>query len=81
MRRNKKSWAEMTPQQRSMVVVGAAIQLALQAAALRDLRRRTAEQVNGPRWAWAAASFVNTIGPVSYFVFGRRRAPAVLEGS
>jgi hypothetical protein len=81
MSRKKKSWAEMTTQQRSMVVTGVIIQFALQFAALRDLRRRTADEVNGPRWAWAGATFINTIGPVAYFALGRRRAPAVLEQS
>lgn len=69
----KKSWGELTTQQRQLVVAGAIVQLALQAAALRDLRHRTAREVRGPRWVWGAASFVNTVGPVAYFVFGRRR--------
>jgi hypothetical protein len=70
----------MTPRQRQMVVTGAVVQIALQFAALRDIRRRTAEEVNGPRWAWAGATFINTIGPVAYFVFGRRRtSPGTLE--
>lgn len=71
--RKKRSWSEMTDAQRRWVVVGATVQLLLQAAALRDLRRRTASEVNGPRWAWACATFVNTVGPLAYFAFGRRR--------
>lgn len=50
------------------------VQLSLQAAALIDLRRRAPEQVNGDRRAWALASFVNFLGPLAYFAFGRRRA-------
>ena len=69
----KKSWSELSSTQRRMVVAGGLVQVALQAAALRDLRHRTREQVNGPRSAWAAASFVNTLGPIAYFIFGRRR--------
>lgn len=69
----KKSWSELTARQRGMVVSGAAVQIALQLLALRDLRHRSDEEVKGPRWAWAAATFVNTIGPLSYFAFGRRR--------
>jgi hypothetical protein len=68
-----KSWAEMSPAQRRLAIVGAAVQIGLQAAALVDLRRRRPEEVRGPKWPWAAATFVNTLGPVTYFLFGRRR--------
>lgn len=73
MAKDKKQWSDMSPQQRAGAVAGALVQIALQAAALLDLRRRPAEAVRGPKWAWVAASFVNTVGPVSYFVFGRRK--------
>jgi hypothetical protein len=49
------------------------IQITLLIATLRDLRRRPAEQINGPKWAWTLAAFVNVIGPISYFMFGRKR--------
>jgi hypothetical protein len=66
----------MTPRQRGTVVAGGLIQLLLQWAALRDLRRRRPEDVRGPRWAWVAVTFVNTIGPLAYFALGRRRTPS-----
>lgn len=75
----KKSWSELSPTQRRLVMLGGALQLTLQLAALRDLRHRTPEEVNGPRWAWACASFVNTIGPCAYFLFGRRRGLPPLD--
>jgi hypothetical protein len=28
---------------------------------------------NGPRRLWVAVSFVNFVGPIAYFAFGRRR--------
>ena len=68
----KKSWSQLSPTQRRLVVLGAALQVTLQGAALRDLRRRTPAEVKGPRWAWACATFVNTVGPCAYFLFGRR---------
>lgn len=71
--RTKRSWSEMNQAQRRGVVLGAMVQLLLQAAALRDLRRRTPQELNGPRWAWVCATFVNTVGPCAYFLFGRRR--------
>lgn len=43
--------------------------------ALRDLARRPPELVRGPKALWAVLCLVNFIGPVLYFVLGRRRAP------
>ena len=46
------------------------IQLGLIAAALLDMRKRPATR--GPRWLWIIIIvFVNTIGPIAYFVAGR----------
>ena len=75
----KKTWSELTPRQRRLVVAGAALQLTLQGAALRDLRHRAPEEIKGPKWAWVGASFVNTIGPCAYFLFGRRRGLPPLD--
>ena len=38
-----------------------------------DLARRPAKQVNGPKGMWAAIIAVSWVGPVAYFVKGRRR--------
>jgi hypothetical protein len=46
------------------------LQLVLLAAALIDLARR--ERTRGPKWVWVLVIlFVNLIGPVIYFMFGR----------
>ena len=48
----------------------ALLQLALLVVALIDLARR--ERTRGPKWLWVLIIlFVNLIGPVVYFVFGR----------
>lgn len=73
--RRKKSWRELSGRQKVGVLIAAAVQLALLAAALTDLRKRPAEQVNGSKRVWAAASFVNFFGPIAYFVFGRTKQP------
>jgi hypothetical protein len=72
-RRNKRRWSDLSGPQKAGVITAGAIQLTLQAAALVDLRRRPADRIKGSKAAWAAASFVNTLGPIAYFAFGRRR--------
>jgi phospholipase D-like protein len=72
-RRMKRRWSDLSTQQRATVVVAAAVQVGLLAAALTDLRRRPSAQVTGSKAIWAALSFVNFVGPLAYFAFGRRR--------
>jgi hypothetical protein len=70
----RQRWSDLTPGQQRSIVVAGAVQLLLAAAALLDLRRRPAEQVRGSKKLWTAAAFVNFVGPLAYFLFGRRRA-------
>lgn len=67
----KKRWNEISVVSRWRIVVLAVIQLALQFVALRDLVKRPAAEVRGPKGAWAAASFLNFFGPIAYLTFGR----------
>jgi hypothetical protein len=69
----KRRWSDFSTQQRATVVVAATVQVGLLAAALTDLRRRTSAQVNGSKAMCSALSFVNFVGPLAYFAFGRRR--------
>jgi hypothetical protein len=47
------------------------IQLILIVVALIDLVKR--EHTRGPKWLWALiVIFVNFIGPIVYFIFGRK---------
>jgi hypothetical protein len=47
------------------------LELGLMVAALLDLAKRT--DTRGPKWVWVLVIvFVNFIGPVIYFVAGRR---------
>lgn len=68
-----KRWDELSQRQRAGIIVGGIVQFLLLLAALLDLWRRPGEQVRGSKKWWAAAAFVNFAGPLSYFVFGRRR--------
>ena len=70
-----KRWSDLDPRARKAILVVGAVDGALKTVALIDLKRRSAEEVNGSRKAWAAAlTFVNSAGvlPVVYFLRGRR---------
>jgi hypothetical protein len=71
--RRKQRWKDLSSGQRRAIVGAGIVQVSLMLAALVDLRRRPAQQIRGPKGAWVAASFVNTIGPLAYFIFGRKR--------
>ena len=64
----------MSDKQRTLVVVGGAVEVVLTTVALVDLARRPASQVRGSKVAWALASFVQPVGPIAYLVWGRRAA-------
>lgn len=69
----RKRWNELTPQQRRGIAVMGLIQFALLLAALIDLKRRPAEEIYGKKGLWIGLVFINVIGPISYFVWGRKR--------
>ena len=71
MHKKQKQWREMSNGQRVTVVVVGAAQIALTAAAFRDLIKRPADRVNGPKAAWGLALLVNWVGPLTYFAKGR----------
>lgn len=39
---------------------------------VRDLARRTAEQVRGPKWLWRLWGGTNMVGAATYWIVGRR---------
>jgi hypothetical protein len=49
------------------------LQLILLVAALIDIHRRNADAINGSKRVWRLVVFINFIGPIAYFVFGRKR--------
>jgi hypothetical protein len=74
----KRRWSDLSESERRLIVVAGAFEAALKAAALIDLRRRPADEIRGPKWAWATAiSLVNSMGavPVAYFLLGRQKRP------
>ncbi|KRE71844.1 PLDc N-terminal domain-containing protein [Arthrobacter sp. Soil762] len=77
-KKNKKTWKEMSPAARAGFVVIGIGQVALMLAAQRDISKRPAAQINGPKAAWRVAALINFIGPMGYFILGRKRPGARL---
>jgi hypothetical protein len=69
-----KKWSDLSQGQRNAIKVLAVTEFLLKILMLVDIKRRPASQIRGPKAAWRAAAVVNTIGPVSYFLFGRRKS-------
>jgi len=65
-------WSDLSSRQQTGMLIAACVHFALAATAWTDLARRPAEGVNGPKAMWAVLIAVNFIGPLSYFVFGRK---------
>jgi len=70
----RRHWNELTDLQKTAMLTAACVQISLAATAWVDLARRPAQEVRGPKPVWAAAIAVNFVGPVAYFIAGRRRA-------
>lgn len=70
--KGKKRWKDLSSGQRAGVIGLGAVQVGLAAAAWRDLAGRSAAQVRGNKSVWAAVIGINFIGPILYFVRGRR---------
>ena len=68
---HKRTWSEMGAGRRAVSVVLIVVQLTMAICAWRDLARRDATQVRGPKWRWALAIGVNFFGPIAYFRRGR----------
>ena len=68
-----KRWSDLTPRQQTAVCIGASVQISLLVTALWDIWHRPVEEINGDRRLWTLASFVNFVGPLAYFLFGRKR--------
>jgi hypothetical protein len=68
-----KKWSDLRPAQRAGAIAMMVVQVSLLIAALVDIRRRPADQINGSKRVWVGVAFINFVGPIAYFVFGRKR--------
>lgn len=80
MTRNKQ-WQDLSASTRLRITILGIIQVALLAAALWDLRRRPAAQINGDKKMWYGLAFVNYVGPIAYFIFGRKSGTNLVTSS
>lgn len=69
----KKRWQALTVVEKIGVALMGAVQLLLLVAALWDIRRQPASEIKGGKGWWTAAVFVNFIGPISYFLFAKKK--------
>jgi hypothetical protein len=78
----RKQWSQLSDRNRRLLIAAAVAEAILKVAALIDIKRRSASQIRGPKWVWAAVvAVVSSAGvvPVSYFVFGRRQPRSQLD--
>jgi hypothetical protein len=68
-----KRWSELSAGQRQGIVFSGVVQVVLLVAALADIWRRSEEEIRGNKRLWVLAAFVNFVGPIAYFAFGRKR--------
>lgn len=73
----KTRWQDLSDTQRIAIVLLSILQIALLIAALWDIRRRPVEQINGSKRFWVLTAFINFLGPITYFAFGRKK---MIEG-
>ena len=72
----RQRWDELAPSRKRLILALGVLDAGLRTWALVDLRKRTADEVNGPKAAWALAlSVVSSAGvlPATYLLVGRRR--------
>jgi Phospholipase_D-nuclease N-terminal len=75
VQKQKKRWEDFTPTQKKAIVLGGIAELVVTTIALRDLIRRPAGAVRGPKALWVLGSFVQPVGPLLYLTLGRRGSP------
>ena len=62
----------LTPNARRAVWALLALELVLIAAVERDIQRRPADEIRGPKLLWRVVATQNVIGPAAYLGFGRK---------
>lgn len=64
----------LDPKQKARLVVAAvAVQAVIAAVTLRDIRKRPAAAIRGPKPLWRLLGTANTTGSLAYWIVGRKR--------
>lgn len=66
-------WFELRAARKPFIVAAGALQITLALCAWFDLARRPAGQVRGSKKRWVPIIAMNTVGPLTYFAFGRKK--------
>ena len=72
----RRSWKDMSPVQKVGNVLIGAVELVLVTLALWDISHRPDNEINGKKRTWVMASLIQPVGPIIYFIFGRKKAAA-----
>jgi hypothetical protein len=75
----KRRFRDLSPRNRALLVALAAVQVSLNIAAQVDITRRPDSGIRGSKLRWRLVSFVNVLGPLAYFRWGRLPAQAAPE--
>jgi len=68
----RKDWNALPRRQKAALIAATTVQVGLLIGALYDLYRRPARRIRGPKKVWAGVVFINFIGPLAYFLIGRK---------
>lgn len=79
--KQQKQWKDLSTGTKLRIIAMAMVQITLLAAALWDIRQRPAEGIQGNKKMWVGIAFINFVGPIAYFLFGRKAltAPPVTQ--
>ena len=55
------------------------VNLVLVILTVRDIRKRSDDEINGNRKRWLLAAFAPPLGPIAYLVFGRKPGTHTVE--
>jgi flagellar biosynthesis/type III secretory pathway M-ring protein FliF/YscJ len=69
---SKKRWEDLTQRQQIAIIVMGVVQIGLLVAALVDIHQRSEEELTASKRTWTMISLINYLGPIAYFLFGRK---------
>ncbi len=66
------NWTQMSPTKRLFLTLAIILQVTLLIAAQWDIQKRPEDEIRGSKSMWRMVAFINFIGPLAYFLFGRQ---------